>query len=294
MPSLSTNEQASATSAANSHSARLADEEARLVAALLRDRRNKRIMAVVLGIAGPLCALAVWQLLSVTGAVNRLFIPPPTEVVRQIGVSIANGSLVEQLSENGLASLKRLVPGYVLGIVSGVIIGLLVGTFRPVRQALGPIIFGTLPLPKIAIYPLVIVVFGLGNLSIIVLIVIGTFYVVCVNTASGVTYSNPIYDDVRQAFGIPRLRAYARITLPGAAPSIMAGIRLSMGIALIVLITAEFVASDSGIGYVIWNSWQVLDIKGMFSGLVIVSVFGLLADWGLAKLERKVVPWAAS
>lgn len=293
MPPVSHSTDSSPSLSPGAHAAELADEEARLVAALLRDRRNKRAMAIGLGIAGPLCALAIWQIISVTGLVNRLFIPPPTEVIRQIGVSISNGTLVEQLSRNGWASLKRLVPGYLIGIISGVSVGLLMGSFRPVRQALGPIVFGTLPLPKIAIYPLVIVIFGLGNLSIVVLIIIGTFYVICVNTASGVTYSNPIYDDVRQAFGIPRMRAYARITLPAAAPSIMAGIRLSMGIALIVLITAEFVASDSGIGYVIWNSWQVLDIKGMFSGLVIVSVFGLLADWGLAKLERRVVPWAS-
>jgi ABC-type nitrate/sulfonate/bicarbonate transport system permease component len=114
----------------------------------------------------------------------------------------------------------------------------------------------------------------------------------CINSLSGVQYANPIYHDVAKAFRIPAATRWFRIIIPSALPAIVTGLKLGIGQALILVVSAEFVSSNNGLGYFIWNSWQVLDISRMFMGLVIVSVIGGIAVIGGNALERFLIPWA--
>jgi len=255
-------------------------------------RRRRVAYRWMLGILVPIALLGVWQLADFVGLVDKRFIPPPTQVFAGMWDGVADGTLTKAIAKNGLVSLERLLPGFFGGVVAGLLVGVAMGLFDSVRYGLAPVISATFPLPKIAIYPLVIVVFGIGDMSKIVVVAIGAFYMVAINTVSGIIYSNNTYRDVATAFQVPKRVEYLRIVVPAALPSIMAGIRLGFGSALIVLVGAEFVSAQTGIGYYIWNAWQILDIDAMFGGLIVIAIFGILGNWALVAIERKLIPWS--
>jgi NitT/TauT family transport system permease protein len=255
-------------------------------------RRRRTIYRWLLGIFVPIALLALWQLADIVGLVDKRFIPPPTQVFAGMWDGVSDGSLTKAIAKNGVVSLERLAPGFFGGVLAGLLIGIGMGLFDTVRFGLAPVISATFPLPKIAIYPLVIVVFGIGDMSKIVVVAIGTFYMVAINTVSGIIYSNAVYRDVATAFQVPKRIEYLRIVVPAALPSIMAGVRLGFGSALIVLVGAEFVSAQTGIGYYIWNAWQILDIDAMFGGLIVIAIFGILGNWVLTAIERKLIPWS--
>jgi NitT/TauT family transport system permease protein len=107
----------------------------------------------------------------------------------------------------------------------------------------------------------------------------------------GVREIDKIYFDVARSFKAPRLKFFRRVILPGAMPAIFAGLRLSLGVALIVLVAAEFVAANAGIGYLIWSSWETLVIENMFVGIIVITVLGVLSTFVLKELERFFIPW---
>lgn len=245
-----------------------------------------------MGILIPVLVLAIWEALSRFGFFQRQFIPPPTEVFAGMIRGIQDGSLTAAIASNGWISLQRLVPGFVIGVVSGLIVGIAMGIFSLVRYGLQPLISATYPIPKIAIFPLLIVIFGIGDESKIAVVTIAVFYMVAINTTTGIIYSPKIYREVGTAFKLPRWVEYTKVIVPVALPSILAGIRLGLGNALIVLVGAEFVSSQAGMGFYIWNAWQILDINAMFGGLIVIALFGIVTNWGLMALEKKLIPWS--
>src|ERR1019366_4702994 len=142
----------------------------------------------------------------------------------------------------------------------------------------------------LAIFPLLIVIFGLDDPSKIVLVAIGVFYMTCLTTLSGVLYSNPLHRDVARAFRIPAWTRWFRIVLPAAMPSIVTGLKLGLGQALILVVSAEIVAAQEGLGHFIWDSWQVLNVSRMFIGLIVVALTGGAAVLFGEILERRLVP----
>ena len=185
---------------------------------------------------------------------------------------------------------ERLAIGYVMGALIGVVAGITMGLSATMRFCLGPLVSATFPTPKLAIFPLLIVIFGIGDPSKIALVALGVFYMVCI---SGVLYSNPLHRDVATAFKIPAWVTWTRIVVPSALPSIITGLKLGLGQALILVVSAEFVSADNGLGHFIWDSWQVLDIPRMFVGLVIVALTGGGAVLLGEALERRLTPWVS-
>ena len=258
----------------------------------LRRRRDQTIFRYTLGVLCPLCLLAIWQLLDITGLIDQRFFPPPTRVFAN-GVGIlADAEQRGQLFSDTAITLKRLGAGYFLGAASGVAMGVAMALCAPLRYAFSPVVYGTFPLPKIAIFPLLIALFGIGEGSKMALVTMGVFYMTCINTLSGVLHANPIFRDVITAFRIPRLTSWLHIVIPSAMPAIVTGLKLGLGQALILVVSAEFVSADDGIGHYIWDSWQVLAIPRMFVGLVTVTTIGGVAVLLGGLLERKLVPWS--
>lgn len=258
----------------------------------LQRRRNQSIVRIALGVACPLVLLAIWQLLDLTGVIDRRFFPPPTRVLTDgIGILSDTGQRGQLLADT-LVTLHRLGIGYVLGAFSGVAMGMGMALYAPFRYAFSPVVYGTFPMPKIAIFPLLIALIGIGEGSKIALVIMGVFYMTCINTLSGVLYANPIHRDVVKAFRIPRLTSWVHVVLPSAMPAIITGLKLGLGQALILVVSAEFVSADDGIGHYIWDSWQVLAIPRMFVGLVVVTAIGGIAVLLGSMAERRLVPWA--
>jgi NitT/TauT family transport system permease protein len=114
-----------------------------------------------------------------------------------------------------------------------------------------------------------------------------------INTYTGVASLDRIFWDVGRSFRVSRMRRLLTIALPGALPMIAAGVRLSLGVSLLVLVSAEFVGAKSGIGYLVWNSWQIFDVEAMYVGIVVIGALGWIFFAGIDELERRFLPWAA-
>ena len=244
---------------------------------------KERIIAIV----SPLALLALWQLLSWAKVLDARFVPSPLTIFEGAVVLIRSGELWTHLS----VSLVRLGAGFLLGTIPGIAVGLLMGLSRYVRAGLDPIVAATYPVPKIAILPLIMLYFGIGETSKIVIIAIAVVYLVLINTMVGVMTIDPIYFDVAKNYNAPWRKLFTRVIIPGALPLIFAGLRLSLGVSLIVIVSAEFIAAKSGIGYLIWSSWETLLIENMFVGIIVITVLGVVSTFLLKELERALIPW---
>jgi NitT/TauT family transport system permease protein len=165
------------------------------------------------------------------------------------------------------------------------------GLSRPLRSALNPLVAATYPIPKSAVFPLLLLIFGLGEASKVAMVALGIFYPVLINTVTGVSNISPIYLDVGHNFGAGRWQIFRTIAMPGALPSIMAGIKLGVGMGLILIVIAELTGANSGIGYMIWNAWQVLSVETMYVGLLLIAVLGFVFTIILDEIEVRLLPW---
>lgn len=249
----------------------------------MRTANKERALAVL----SPLAVLALWQLASDMGWTNQRYVPSPLTIA-QAGWDLAlSGRLALDIG----ASLRRLVVGFVLGAVPGVILGMVMGLNRWVRATIDPLVAALYPIPKIAILPLLMLAFGLGDGSKIAVVAMAVLFLTIINTTTGVLQLDRIYFDVARNYGTPWYKLFTRVILPGALPTIFAGLRISLGVSLVVLVGAEFVASEAGIGYLIWVSWQTLVVENMFVGIIVITVLGVLSTLFLHEVERLLVPW---
>lgn len=258
-----------------------------------RARRKKTLQQIGFGVGFPLFLLLVWEALVFLGLIDRRFFPAPSEIAARIGELLANDRERMRLLADIGATYQRLFFGYVIGAATGVTAGLAMGLSTTVRYSIGPLINAMFPMPKLAIFPLLIVIFGLGNPSKVALIALGVFFMTCLNTLSGVIYSNPVHREMAQAFRIPRFTRWFRVVIPSAMPSIVTGLKLGLGQALILVVSAEFVAAQDGLGQFIWQAWQVLDVSRMFMGLVVIALTGGVAVLFGEFLERRLIPWSS-
>jgi NitT/TauT family transport system permease protein len=243
----------------------------------------------MLYLISPIGLLAVWQLLLMAGFGDRRFIPAPTDIAARFWELVRSGELEWHVA----ATLYRVFVGFVVGSIPGVATGLFMAMFRPVRIFVDPLIAALFPIPKIALMPLLLLAFGFGDASKIALVAIAVFFPVTVNTYAGAANIDKIYWDVAKNFGASQVVMFTRIVLFGALPMIFAGLRIALAVSFIVLVASEFVASKTGIGYLIWNSWELLQVDTMFVGIVTVGVLGLITSVLFQELERKVIPWKA-
>jgi ABC-type nitrate/sulfonate/bicarbonate transport system permease component len=266
-------------------------ESEQMLGQLRQARSRDRRLRILCGALTPILLLVVWQLAASAGALDANFFPAPSTILRDSAKYFTEADLRHQLLTNLHHSGVRLGVGFVIGAASGMVVGLLMGLVPIARYSLSALINGTYPLPKLTLYPLMIIFFGIGNVSMIALVALGVFFMMCINTVAGVTYSPPIYRDIAQAFQVPPLTRLMRITIPAAIPSVIGGLKLAFGQALIIVVSTEFVSGQDGIGYMIWNSWQVLNVSAMFIGLAVVGITGWLGSMAIAALGRKAVPW---
>jgi len=171
------------------------------------------------------------------------------------------------------------------------VLGVSMGLYRPLRAAVDPLVAATYPIPKSAIMPLILLIFGLGEASKIVMVAIGVFYPLLINSMAGVLEIDKIYLDVGRNFRASRWQVFRTIALPGALPLIMSGIKLGVGMGLILIAIAEMVGAKSGLGFMIWNAWEILSVETMYVGLIVIAVLGFLFSFSLDELERFVLPW---
>ena len=260
------------------------------IEAVLHERRRRQRrdrLERLVTVTSPIALLLVWELVAILQLVDVRFFPRPSLVTTQLISMAATGELWQHLS----VTLLRILVGFVIGAAAGVVVGLVMGGSRWVRAVLNPMMASIYPIPKIAIFPLILLVFGLGETSKYVTVAIAVFFLVLFPTITGVMGIPRIYVDAAENLGARGLRFYRRIALPGALPSIFTGLRVGLGVALIIIVGVEFVGATSGIGYLIWNSWQLFNINRMFAGLLVLAALGHLSSLLLDELQKRLVPW---
>jgi NitT/TauT family transport system permease protein len=233
--------------------------------------------------------LAAWEVCARLGVLDVRFFPAPTTIAQALFELGESRQLVVHVS----ASLQRLFWGFLVGGVPGLLLGIVMGLSRPLRAAVDPLIAATYPIPKSAILPLILVLFGLGEASKIVMVAIGVFYPICINSVAGVLEINKIYLDVGRNFRASRWQMFRTIALPGALPFIISGVKLGVGMGLILITVAEMMGAKSGLGYIVWNAWEILSVETMYVGLILIAVIGYLFSLMLNELERLLIPWKA-
>jgi ABC-type nitrate/sulfonate/bicarbonate transport system permease component len=243
----------------------------------------------LLYLISPIGLLLVWELLIRLGFGDRRFIPPPSDIAVRFWQLTLNGELAMHTS----ATLWRVLAGFVIGAVPAVAIGLLMAMFRPVRIFFDPLVAALMPIPKVALMPLLLLAFGFGDASKIALVATAVFFPVVVNTYAGAANIERIYWDVAKNYGASTYVMFTRVVFFGALPLIFAGLRIALAVSFVVLVAAEFVASKTGIGYLIWNSWELLEVDYMFVGIIVIGILGLITAVLFQEIERKLIPWKA-
>jgi ABC-type nitrate/sulfonate/bicarbonate transport system permease component len=241
----------------------------------------------ILGIASPLALLAVWEIAARLNYIDVRFFPAPSSVIATMIEMLRSGELIT----NTLVSLRRLALGAVIGGVPALILGIAMGLNRWVRAAFDPIVAATYPIPKSAILPLALLIFGLGEGSKIFMVAIGVFFPVVINSTTGVLEINRIYLDVGRNFKASRWNTFWTIALPGALPVIMTGFKLGIGIGLILIALAEMIGAKSGLGYMIWTAWETFSVEQMYVGLFAIAIIGFVLTILLNEIERIIIPW---
>jgi len=246
-------------------------------------RHYERIIAIL----SPVALLILWQVLSDAGLISKRYVPAPSLIFATAWGMAGTGELWRDIG----VSLYRLAAGFAIGAIPGILLGMMMGLNRYLRAALDPIVAAVYPIPKIALLPLLMLVFGLGDGSKIAAVAISVLLLTIMNTVAGVRAIDPIHFDVARNFRTPRHKLFLRVILPATLPMIFSGLRISLGLSLVVLVGAEFVGSRAGIGYLIWSSWETLQVERMFVGIIVITILGVVTTYLLKELEAWLVPW---
>lgn len=240
-----------------------------------------------MAIASPLLMLLAWEVLVRSGLMDSRFFPPPTAVITELAAMLISGELLTHIGY----TLGRVVVGFTLGAVPAVLLGIVMGLSPVIRMFLRPALASIYPIPKVALFPLAMLIFGLGEPSKWAIIALAVFFQVLFSTLAGVVNIDRIYLDVAANFRASRWQAYRTIALPAALPYIFTGFQLGLGMSLIVVVIVENFGTNFGLGYVIWRSWQVFEVTDMYVALVVIALLGFLSQMLVIQLERVFIPW---
>lgn len=251
-------------------------------AAFLLRREHRAVKALAL-----VGLLVLWELATRIGWVPALFLPSPMGVIQELMEMVGSGAIFVHLA----ASLRRLLLGFAVGAGAGITIGVAVGFFSLAEAVGQPLIAATFPIPKIALLPLLILWLGIGEASKVTVIALGVFFPMVINTHTGVRQADPLLIRAAVSFGAGRWSVIRKVIVPSALPVVFAGLKLGAGTALLLLVAAEMIGAESGIGFLVLQAGNLMETTKLMVGIVVLSVLGVLSHWSLNWLERLVIPW---
>jgi len=249
----------------------------------------ERGTAVLAALVLPLAALLCLEIASRSAIVDPTFIPPPSAIIGTLGDIVATGAFARPLAQTVLL----LFAGYGLGSFAAISLGILMGASRAVYNCLEPLAELLRPLPKPALLPALILFLGLGAKMEVTIVALGCFFPVLINTIQGVRAVEPTMINTARTFGHGSFAVWRRILLPASAPYILAGMRVSLGLGLILAITAEMIAGTGGLGDSILRAQRLFLVKESYAWLVILALLGLVLTGVFGFIERRLAFWSA-
>jgi NitT/TauT family transport system permease protein len=232
------------------------------------------------------CVL-LWQAGASAGWISTKFLPTPWAIAQALYALAVSGELWANLS----ISLQRLAIGWSIGTAAGLVVGLALGLFTLARSPGMAVVSALFPIPKIALVPLFIIWFGIGEGSKIVTLAFGVFFPTVINVVAGVDGVPRNLIRMGQSFGLSWPAIVRKIVLPGALPTILAGFRITVSIAIVLLVAAEMIGAEKGIGAFVLAAGNLYDTDNLLAGIVLLSAMGLAASWIIGRLERWFLRW---
>jgi NitT/TauT family transport system permease protein len=229
----------------------------------------------------------LWEIGSQTGIISELVLPAPSQAIAAFMDLARSGNLQKHLG----ASLQRLIIGFTAGTTLGLIVGTAIGLSSYARAGLAPLVSAIFPIPKIALLPLFIIWFGIGEGSKVATILFGCFFPTVIATYGGIDSVDRTLIRMGQSFGLSRSEIVRKIVLPAALPAILSGMRISASIAIILLVAAEMIGAEYGIGAFVLLAGNLMSTDQLIAGVSILSLMGLIVSWLITRAEKTFLSW---
>ncbi|MFT3956095.1 MAG: taurine ABC transporter permease TauC [Piscinibacter sp.] len=244
-----------------------------------------------LGSASVIVLLAAWQAVTAAGWIAPLFLPPPAAVAAKLVTLAGEGFMDATLWQHAVASLVRVALALLLALATAIPLGLWMGLSPLARGLFDPLVEFYRPVPPLAYLPLIVIWFGIGELSKVLLIALAIFAPVLIATATGVRSVEPSRLRAAQSFGATRAQLLRHVVLPSALPDVLTGIRVGLGVGWSTLVAAELVAATRGLGFMVQSAAQFLNTDIVVLGIVVIATVAFTLELGLRALQRRLVPW---
>ncbi|WP_378951342.1 ABC transporter permease [Mesorhizobium sp. ANAO-SY3R2] len=248
-----------------------------------RARRQERVLAVVT----PVVFFVLWELMARAGVLDARFFPAPSAIFMSALEMLSTGILQRDI----LASALRVLVGFAIGVVTGLGAALLLGLSRLTRAALEPFLTALYTVPKLALLPLLLLIFGLGELPSVLLVGMTVFFLVWIQCMEAVLAIPENYCEAARSFGAKGWKMFRHVTWPALLPQLFISMRIAIGTAVLVIVGVEFVQASQGIGYRIWHSWSLFQANRMYVGICTVALMGFLFSSVVRWLGRVMLPW---
>lgn len=252
-------------------------------------RAGRLAVAVGLRSVAVVAFLLLWEVAPRIGLVDRVFLPPLSEVLATNRDLAASG----QLGEHVRASLVRAGSGFGIAVVAAIPLGLLIGWYRTVSTVLSPILEAFRNTAALALLPVFVLVLGIGETSKVALVAFASFFPILLNTISGVRTVDPLLVKSARSLGLSPLRLFQKVILPSAVPTIFTGLRMAGAASVLVLVAAEMIGAQAGLGYLINAAQLNFQIPEMYAGILTISVIGIVVNYVLLAAERRFSRWRA-
>ena len=255
-----------------------------------RDARREKALNFFCGAAGILTFLALWQLGATYSRFGR-FIPGPIEVIPKFFLSFTQPIGVKRMGGHILASLARVAAGYSLAAVTGIAVGIVTGRSRLMNALLNPFIELIRPIPGIAWIPISILWFGTGETGKVFIIFISTFTMIAVSVHQGASSVDPALIGAAKMLGASRSRVFFTVVLPSCVPQIFTGLQTGLSLSWMVVLAAEMIRSEFGVGWVITAGNNSYNMAQVLVGIIAIGIIGLVLANALRALERRLCAW---
>jgi NitT/TauT family transport system permease protein len=249
--------------------------------------RARELWCDWLGLIGILAFFLAWELATRAEILNPFYFPPFSKIVAKAAELFADGSIWEHL----IFSLTNFSVGFVLAVTMGVVAGVPMGWYKSVTKLVDPLLSGIYATPLIALLPLIIMLFGLGPLSKIIMTVLAAVFPIWINTMVGIANTDHRLIMMARAFGASDSTLFLKVSIPGSMPYIVAGMRVALGRALVYIVVAEQYGAAMGLGYLSSVAAQRFQMTAMFVPILIIACLGAGLNELLKALERRLEKW---
>ncbi|MDR2888449.1 MAG: ABC transporter permease subunit [Lachnospiraceae bacterium] len=254
----------------------------------MKQNKGKKLFYNLLPVLAIMLIVIGW--ISLSSGENKVF-PTPTEVYERFLKTFTTPIADANIFGHVIASLKRVLTALLFSWTLGIVIGVLIATNKYCKASIGSLLEFFRPIPPIAWIPIIIMWFGIGEFPKVLLVFIGSFFPVLINTAAGISLVDRINTDVGIIFGGKRLQILKEIIIPTAVPSIFSGIRTSVSSGWTVVLAAEMMGAKQGLGALVMKGWSITDMALVLVAVIAIAIIGALLAFLLNRAERLVAPW---